>query len=141
MEQKNTDDLRRELQETINLDFFLAENEPNFQNISTAEMLNALFKSRKITKTALAKQAGMSEVYLHQIFSGRRRPSRDCLLCLCFGLSATLEETQKLLKLCGFAELYPKNKRDAIIIYHFINKTDLFTVNDRLFSESEKPLY
>ena len=32
----------------------------------------------------------MSEVYLHQVFSGRRSPSRDRLLCLCLGLAVSL---------------------------------------------------
>ena len=62
----------------------------------------------------------MSEVYLHQVFSGRRNPSRSRLLCLCFGLNASLEETQELLKQCGFAQLYPKDRRDAIILYGII---------------------
>ena len=47
----------------------------------------------------------MSEIYLHQIFAGRRTPSRNRLLCLCYGLGATIEETQELLRLCGIAEL------------------------------------
>ncbi len=41
----------------------------------------------------------MSEIYLHQIFAGRRNPSRNRLLCLCYGLEATVDETQELLKL------------------------------------------
>jgi len=44
-------------------------------------------------------------------------PSRNRLLCLCYGLEATVDETQELLKLCGMAQLYPKLKRDAIIYY------------------------
>ena len=51
----------------------------------------------------------MSEVYLHQVFSGRRRPSRDRLVCICIGLKATLDEAQELLKQAGYAQLYPKN--------------------------------
>ena len=83
----------------------------------------------------------MSEVYLHQVFAGRRNPSRNRLLCLCFGLSATLKETQELLKQCGFAQLYPKDRRDAIILYGILNGQDLFTVNDKLFAENEEILY
>ena len=89
----------------------------------------------------MAKQSGMSEVYLHQVFSGRRNPSRSRLLCLCFGLNATLEETQELLKQCGLAQLYPKNKRDAIILYGILNGMDLYAVNDKLFAENEETLY
>ena len=83
----------------------------------------------------------MSEVYLHQVFAGRRNPSRSRILCLCFGLGATLEETQELLKQSGFAQLNPKNRRDAIIFYGIQNRMDLFSVNDKLFAENEKTLY
>lgn len=138
---KNTDGLRQELMETANLDQFLSENQENFQNGSVNELLNRLFRKRRLSKAALAKHSGMSEVYLHQVFAGRRNPSRSRLLCLCFGLGATLEETQELLKRCGLAQLYPKNRRDAIILYGIQHRMDLFSVNDKLFAENEETLY
>ena len=138
---KNTDDLRQELMESPNLDQFLAENQDDFDSGKIVEMLSALFQKRKISKAALAKLSGMSEVYLHQVFAGRRNPSRSRLLCLCFGLEATAEETQELLKHCGHAQLYPKSRRDAIILYGLTNHMDLFDVNDKLFAENEETLY
>ena len=60
---------------------------------------------------------------------------------VCFGLNASLEETQELLKQCGFAQLYPKDRRDAIILYGILNGMDLFGVNDKLFAENEETLY
>lgn len=138
---KDTDSLQQELMETPDLDRFLSENRDNFDSGSIHKLLNTLFQKRNISKAALAKQSGMSEVYLHQVFAGRRSPSRSRLICLCFGLSATLEETQELLKQCSFAQLYPKNKRDAIIIYGLVNGASLFDVNDKLFSEGEETLY
>lgn len=138
---KDTNNLQQELMETATLDQFLSENQDNFNRDSICELLNRLFQKRRISKATLAKQSGMSEVYLHQVFSGRRNPSRNRLLCLCFGLNASLEETQELLKRCGFAQLYPKDRRDAIILYGILNGMDLFAVNDKLFSENEETLY
>ena len=83
----------------------------------------------------------MSEVYLHQVFSGRRNPSRDRLLCLCIGLEATLEETQCLLKQSAYAQLYPKSKRDAVITYGILHRMELHAINDKLFAENEKTLF
>lgn len=85
--------------------------------------------------------AGMSEVYLHQVFAGRRNPSRDRLLCLCIGLSATVEETQKLLQYVGYAQLYPRNRRDAIVLYGLMHGQVLTEINDKLFEENEKTLF
>ena len=83
----------------------------------------------------------MSEVYLHQVFSGRRKPSRDRLLCLCIGMGAGLENVQQLLKRVGYAPLYPKLKRDAIIGHGILHRTPLTEINDKLFSENEKTLF
>jgi len=138
---KDTNNLRQELMEAPSLDQFLSENQDSFNRDSICELLNRLFQKRRISKATLAKRSGTSEVYLHQVFSGRRSPSRSRLLCLCFGLNASLEETQELLKQCGFAQLYPKDRRDAIILYGILNGMDLFAVNDKLFAENEETLY
>ena len=104
-------------------------------------LLTRLFEKRGITKSALAKQSGMSEIYVHQIFAGRRNPSRSRLICLCFGLGATLDETQELLRLAGLAPLYPRIRRDAIIIYGLVNGVGLHELNDKLFTEDEVTLF
>ena len=141
MDKKNTDGLQQELMDSTDLSQFLSRNQEQFVDKSVAELLNHLFEKKNISKAVLAKQAGMSEIYLHQIFAGRRTPSRNRLLCLCYGLEASIEETQDLLRLCGMAELYPKLKRDAIIYYGLLHKLDLFVINDKLFDENEDTLF
>lgn len=112
-----------------NIDSYIKNNEPFFIDESVKELLTALYEKKSITKAALARQAGMSEVYLH--LSGRRNPSRDRLLCLCIGLEATLAETQRLLKQATYAQLYPKIKRDAIISHGIVHHTALSEINDK----------
>ena len=141
MKDKNTGDLRQELMESPDLEQYLAENEAFFSNRDAAAMLSDLFKKSGISKATLAKRSGMSEIYLHQIFSGRRNPSRSRLLCLCFGLGVSLEEAQELLKRCGLAQLYPRSRRDAIIINGLAHHLPLFSVNDALFSADEETLF
>lgn len=140
MKPKSTGDLYQELMSDGNIDSYLKDNTPFFTNKSITDLLSALFERKSVTKANLARKAGMSEVYLHQVFSGRRRPSRDRLLCLCIGLDATLDETQNLLKQTVYAQLYPKRKRDAIIIYGIVHNKDLNQINDKLFAENEKTL-
>lgn len=141
MKEKNTDTLLEELTSAPNLSKFLAINQEQFINESFVEMLQTLFQKSGLSKAALAKKAEISDVYLYQIFSGERTPSRDRTICLCFGLSASLEETQMLLKRSGLAQLYAKIRRDAIIIYGLTRKMELPEVNERLFSENEATLY
>ena len=98
MKEKNTIDLSRGLMSEPNLDSYLAQNQEFFSREDITQELNQFYQRTGLTKAALARRAGMSEVYLHQVFSGRRKPSRDRLLCICIGMSVSLEETQRLLK-------------------------------------------
>ena len=141
VKEKTTSDLSHELMTASDIDSYLKDNRSFFTDHSISQLLHSLYKKREITKAALARKAGMSEVYLHQVFSGRRNPSRDRLLCLCIGLETTLDEAQQLLKQAGYAQLYPKAKRDAVIIYGLIHHTPLNEINDKLFSENEKTLF
>ena len=141
MEKKNTDGLQQELMDSPDLEQFLSQNQEQFVNKSVSELLNHLFEKKYISKAALAKQSGMSEIYLHQIFAGRRNPSRNRLLCLCYGLEASVEEPPELLTLCGMAQLYPKLKRDAIIYYGLLHGLSLFEINDKLFAKNEETLF
>ena len=141
MKKIDTDGLKQELMSSPDLDEFLSENEEAFCNNSASDILVRLFNEKNISKAALARKSGISEVYLHQIFSGKRTPSRNRLLCLAFGLEAKLDDVQELLKLCGFASLYPKNRRDAIIIYGLTHDSELFEINDKLFVENEETLF
>lgn len=141
MEEKNTGDLSQELMSQPDLDAYIQENSRAFDERNFAELLTALYDKKDISKATLARRAGISEVYLHQVFSGRRNPSRDRLVCICLGLGATLEETQELLKHAGYAQLYPRLKRDAIISHGLVHGTDLNEINDKLFAENEKTLF
>ena len=141
MENKTTDDLSQALMSEPDLDSYLRENQPFFAGQSIAELLALYHERTNLSKAALARKAGMSEVYLHQVLAGRRNPSRDRLLCLCVGLETSLEEAQRLLKLASYAPLYPRLKRDAIISYGIVHHMALGEINDKLFTENEKTLY
>lgn len=137
---KKTDDLRRELMESEDLGRFLSENADSFEAAGCAAMLRRLYEDASFSKAELARRSGMSTVYLYQVFSGRRMPSRDRLICLCFGLSCSSDTTQELLKKNGYLPLYPKNRRDAIILYALSRGLSLQEANDKLFREGEETL-
>ena len=79
MKENSTLDLSRGLMCESNLDAYLSRNQSVFCDEDVIIFLNQLYQRTDLSKAALARQAGMSEVYLHQVFSGRRRPSRDRL--------------------------------------------------------------
>lgn len=141
MRKKSTDDLSQELMSQPNLDQYITENEAYFTDVDMSVFLSRLYDRCGFTKAELARRSGMSEVYLHQVFSKRRKPSRDRLLCVCIGMGAGLEEIQELLRRAGYAPIYPRLKRDAIISHGILHGTPLTEINDKLFAQDEKTLF
>lgn len=140
MSKRSTDDMITELTQAQDLKKVLEENKDNFSPKDFTKLLKNEIRRKKCNKTELAKASGMSDVYLHQLISGRRKPSRSRLLCICIGLKLTLEETQKMLHQSGIGQLYPKDRWDAIIIYGISHQLDLYTINDLLFDANENTL-
>ena len=55
-------------------------------------------------------------------------------------IEVPLEITQKLLIQAAYAQLYPRNKRDAVISYGILHRLPLDEINENLFSANEKTL-
>ncbi|HJB99502.1 MAG TPA: helix-turn-helix domain-containing protein [Candidatus Flavonifractor merdavium] len=141
MMEKSTGDLQRGLMEEPDLNTYLKKNRPYFFDGQLTQLLTELYRRRHISKAALARKAGMSEVYLHQVFSGRRVPSRDRLLCLCIAMGTTLEETQQLLLRTAYAQLYPRLRRDAVISHGLVHGKTLGEINEALMAAGERTLF
>ena len=140
MRRKNTDDLNQELMSAPDIDSYIKNNQTSFAERSVTELLASFYERQGLSKAELARRSCMSEVYLHQVFAGRRNPSRDKLLCLCIGMELSFDETQELLKEAAYAQLYPRIKREAVIIHGIVHHTPLEEINDRLFAEDEAAL-
>ena len=55
-------------------------------------------------------------------------------------MELSFDETQELLKEAAYAQLYPRIKREAVIIHGIVHHTPLEEINDRLFAEDEAAL-
>lgn len=140
MERKTTDDLRQELMDQPSIETYLSDNRSCFMEQGILDLLESLRERCGLPKAEIARRSGMSEVYLHQVFSGRRNPSRDRLLALCVGMGASLEEANQMLKQVAYAQLYPRLRRDAIISHGLVHHRPLREINEALFAENEKTL-
>lgn len=76
-----------------------------------------LISNKNISIQKVGVKAFLSRSFVYQIFSGARIPNRDIILRIALVLNISLDETQRLLKLANRGGLYPKMKRDAVIIY------------------------
>ncbi|MCI8916909.1 MAG: helix-turn-helix domain-containing protein [Oscillospiraceae bacterium] len=140
MGRKTTDDLRQELMDQPSIETYLSDNRSCFMEQGILDLLESLRERCGLPKAEIARRSGMSEVYLHQVFSGRRNPSRDRLLALCVGMGASLEEANQLLRQAAYAQLYPRLRRDAIISHGLAHRHSLVEINESLFMENEKTL-
>ena len=141
MDNKSTDDLKQELMSDPDIDSYIRKNESCFVSRSVTELLTEFYERRNMTKSQLARKSNMSEVYLHQVFAGRRKPSRNKILCMCIGMELSIEDTQRLLKEAAYAQLYPRIRREAIIYHGIVLHTPLDEINDKLFEADEKALF
>ena len=86
-------------------------------------------------------QSGFERSYFYHILSGQKIPGRNILLRICFCLQATLTETNLALRYAGHAVLYPRIRRDALLIYAINHKYTVRQANQKLIEEGEVPLY
>lgn len=131
---KDTTKLLEELKQCSDFKKFYNENSEYIVNTSLADYLNEIIEKKKLKKGEIIKKAEISEVYAYQIFSGiRKKPERNKLLCLAFGMELNLEETQELLKISGYPQLYVKKPFDSVIIYAICNQFTVVQTNNLLY--------
>lgn len=131
--------------------FFMLQNEKNItENWETVsehmdalplhKYLEELISERNINIPELGVKALLSRSFTYQIFSGDRVPSRNIILRIALALELSLDDTQRLLKLADRGALYPKIKRDAVIIYGINNRLGLYKTDETLLSLREEAL-
>ncbi len=105
------------LEKSRSLEAFLDEHESDLPAPSISDYLAYLLERYQLSKQDVIRAANLERSNGYQIFNGYRTPRRNALLRIALGMHLTLEETQYLLKLALRGELYPRNRRDAAIIY------------------------
>lgn len=141
MQIQNTKDLEQELSACDEVEQYLNENDRLMRDTSVSDYLTRLLRLRGLRRMDVIRASGLNDIYAHQIFSGRREPSRDKLLCLCFGMKLSAKETQDLLKHCGYPVLYARHRRDSVILHALFHQMSLLQCSETLDSIGEAPLY
>lgn len=121
----STDELLTQLFKEQNLEHFLQHNESVYLTISFADYLNAWCKKHLEVPEQVIRRANLEKSYGHQLFSGKRNPSRDTVLQLAFAMGADLSGVQEMLRIARRSLLYPRIKRDTVIIYCLHNHISL----------------
>ena len=107
---------------------------------SLAGYLHELLASKGLTRADVYRASGLNPTVVYDAFAGKSRLGRNNALMMAFGLGCSLRETQRLLRLAGVAELYPKVRRDAIIIWCIDHGLSREGCDDELWRFGEKTL-
>lgn len=113
----STEELLRLLKDTRSIEGFYKQTGESLSNISTSEYIAQLMAQHKLLKQEVIEMANLERSSGYQILSGQRNPKRDTLLRIALVMKLSLAETQRLLKIAQRGELYPKNRRDAAVVY------------------------
>lgn len=121
----STNSLMTKLIKGKRIDLILKKHESDFYDIKISDYLKKLCREHNIQPDQLVAKSQIDRGYGYQIFNGIRIPSRDKLLQLAIGLGLSLDDTQRLLKIGNHSILYPKFKRDVVLIYAISHHLDV----------------
>lgn len=139
--QKSTTELLNELKNFDSFKEYKKINKNSMINKTLSQYLCDLLEEKHLKKSDVIRKGELNESYAYQMFSGiKSTPSKDKLICLSIGMDLSVDETNSLLKLAGLSPLYPRIKRDSIIIINMNNKKSVVEINEELYNEGEETL-
>lgn len=131
--EKSTEELMEILKNKKSLVAYFEEEINELVFSSLAEYLELLISEKKLKKSTVITKSNLDKNYAYQIFNGNKtNPSRNKMLMLAFGMSLSVAETRKLLKIANVSDLYVRNPRDSIIIYCLNKGLSLIDTNEYL---------
>lgn len=138
-EERLTEDLLERLLGAETPEAYLREDEIVERELP--DYLRELLHDRDLNRADVVRGSGVNSTFVYDIFKGKSLPGRDNAIMLAFGLQCTVRETQRLLRLAGVSELWPKRRRDAIIIWCIKHGMTRAETDDELDRLGERTLF
>ncbi|MCB7521521.1 hypothetical protein LIZ64_07185 [[Clostridium] hylemonae] len=135
-ENKSTEELLEILKKKRSFKEYLREM-PEFIDGDLPAYLEQMLAQKGLKKAEVIRRSQLDRNYAYQIFSGMRKPARDKLLALGFGMSLSVDEMQKVLKVSESPVLYVRNKRDSIILFGLDKHVSVGEMNELLYEMGE----
>ncbi len=127
---KSTDNILNEIKNNkiINYNEEVISIEPHLIILNHLEELN-------VSKSSLIKGIDLDMNNGYKYLSGERKLKRDVMIKMLIFLELDFNTINQDLKKSLIAPLYPKVKRDKIIIHNIFHKSSLEEINDALSNE------
>lgn len=138
---KRTNDLMEELSgQDTDLDRYFEENPTSFINVDIKEFWKKAVDTSSKTKSDIINKADMSYCYFYDVINGRKIPSKDKIIRIALAMNLSLDNCQEALRISGKSALYPRIKRDSILIYAINKGYSIYQTNDLLAEHGEEML-
>lgn len=142
-QEPHTTDLLNELRDSPSIDDYASRHYLKDRTVN--EYLEELLDEKGLTIGEVGETTGLGYTYVYRIVKPDipnpiKDPSRDRLLMLAFGMGLDLRETKRVLEVAGKNPLYPKSKRDSIILLCIRDGLTLAQANEQLTKHGEPTL-
>lgn len=137
-EERLTEELLERLLASVTPEAYLDQGLTIDRELS--DYLHELLAEKGMRRADVVRASGLNGTFVYDVFQGKSKLGRDNAIMLALGLRCTLIETQRLLRLDGVSELWPKVRRDAIVIWCVEHGCSRVETDDELYALGEKPL-
>lgn len=138
---KSTEDLLEELQnENCKIDEYLKGNGESFVYDKIKDFWEAAIEKSGYSKSNIINKSDFSYCYFYDVINGRKIPGRDKIIRLILTMHLSVDECQEALRISGRSALYPRIRRDAIILFAISNGYSIYQLSELPADAGEEPL-
>lgn len=138
---KSTEDLLEELQnENCKIDEYLKGNGESFVYDKIKDFWETAIEKSGYSKSNIINKSDFSYCYFYDVINGRKIPGRDKIIRLILTMKLSVDECQEALRISGRSALYPRIRRDAIILFAISNGYSIYQLSELLADAGEEPL-
>lgn len=137
---KDTNDLLKELSADCEIEKYISENSSSFVFHTINEFWEKACEKSGMSKSNIINKSDFNYCYFYDVINGRKIPGRDKIIRLALAMNLSLDDCQQVLRLSDKSLLYPRVKRDSIIIHALNNKLSILQCNELLGKFDEETL-
>ena len=139
--EKSTSELMKELeQKEISLEEYFKNNPYTIEHYDLKMHWHNLIEKSGLSSFDIINRSEFAYAYYYEVIGGKKIPSRDKIIRLILAMHLPLDDCQKTLRICGLSELYPRFRRDSIIIYAINHELTVYELNELLSIQKENEL-
>ena len=140
-ERENISELLEELKfKNTDIQEYIESNQDSFIQINLKEFWGEIVNNSGMSKSDIINKSDFSYVYFYDVIAGKKIPTSDKIVRLVLAMHLSLEQCQTALIYCGKSQLYPRIKRDSLLIFAITHGYTVFQTQELLIKSGENEL-